>query len=95
EQLGACASQSVRATCSLDRIIKQERDAHRDALERAALRGAHDSAMVRWNPGLLSSSPEQIAHAWQQAFDMLVAHLPEDRQRALRSAMQDPRTRAA
>lgn len=88
EQIGACAARFARTHYSIQRVAELEREAHAAAMALADNLARQSPAMVRWNPALLSQSPEQIALAWQHAFDMLVARLPIAQQQHVRQATQ-------
>lgn len=84
EQIGACAARFARTHYSIQRVAELEREAHVAAMALGANLARQTPPMVRWNPALLNHSPEQIAQAWQHAFDMLVARLPLAQQQRLR-----------
>ncbi|MCL4222066.1 MAG: glycosyltransferase family 4 protein [Phycisphaerales bacterium] len=87
EQLGACASQFARTHFGLDRVIELEREAHRAALQLAAHRPRSNNTLIRWCPALLHRQPEEIAGAWAEAMEALLARLPTERRAQLRNEL--------
>jgi len=65
--LGAAASRMVRASYSLDVVVKQEIEAHRLTLARAALAGRVRKSSVLWDRSLLSNGTESAAAEWERS----------------------------
>lgn len=87
EQLGACASQFARTHFGLDRVIELEREAHRAAMHLAGNRSPAGQALIRWCPALLHRKPDEIAVAWAEALEALLARLPPHRRAQLRDEL--------
>lgn len=76
--LGAAASRMVRASYSLNVVVKQEIEAHRLAMARAALPGPIRKATVRWDRSLLSSGTEAAAAEWTRSLKDFESQMSRD-----------------